>query len=103
MTKHHPEKEVELYRDDGAYTVIVDLPDFEREDVDVRWHDGRLHVEAEHVTTEEGRTRVFHRHLGLPKRIDVEGIGATFEDGVLEVHLPIAGDDRSHGTTVDVE
>jgi HSP20 family protein len=103
MTKHHPEKPVELYRDDDAYVVIVDLPGFDREDIDVHWHDGRLHVEAEHLTTEAGRTQVVHRHLGLPRQIDVDGISATFEEDVLEVHLPIEGEGRPRGTSVDVE
>lgn len=103
MTHHHPAHEVELYRDDDVYTVIVDLEGFDRGDVEVSFHDGRLHVEAEHVDAAEGRNRVVHRHVGVPKTIDVEDITATMTDGVLEVTLPIVGDGDVHGVPIDVE
>ena len=102
MTKHHPSKAVELYRDDGAFTVLVDSEGYDREDVEVSWHDGRLHVVAEHLR-EDGRTRMFHRHLGLPKRIDVEAITAHFDEGVLEVSLPILGACEPDGRVIAVE
>jgi HSP20 family protein len=103
MSTHRPAHEVELYRDGDAYSVIVDLPDFDREDVEVRFHDGRLHVEGEHLDPDDGQRAIFNRHVGLPKLVDVENIEATFEDGILEVTLPIAGEDIVRGVTVDVE
>lgn len=47
MTKHHPAHEVELYRDGAVYTVYVELPEVDPEDLSVRWEDGTLHVSAE--------------------------------------------------------
>ncbi|MBX0322806.1 Hsp20/alpha crystallin family protein [Halomicroarcula sp. F13] len=100
MVTHHPAKGVELYREDGAFVVLVELSEFDREDVDLRWHDRRLHVEAERHEPGE-RSRVFHRSVGLPRPIREADITATIEDGVLEVTLPI--DDRAReGRRIDI-
>ena len=98
---HHPDHEVELFKDEGAYEVYVDLPGYDREDVDLRWHDGRLHVTAEH-RTEEGETRVFNRHVSVPRRIDDGEITATYSDEVLTVRLPIVEGDSRPGTRIEV-
>ena len=98
---HRPDHEVELFKDDGAYEVIVDLPGYDRADVDLHWHDGRLHVTAEH-RNEDGQTRVLNRHLSVPRRIDAEAIEASFDEGVLTVTLPIVDDGEKPGTHIEV-
>mgnify|MGYP000058940290 CR=1 FL=1 len=99
---HHPDHEVELFKDEGAYEVYVDLPGYDRADVDLRWHDGRLHVTAEHRTG-EGETRVFNRHVSVPRRIEADDISATYSDDVLTVRLPLSEDGSRPGTRIDVE
>lgn len=101
MTDHHPDHELELYKEGDTYEVYADLPGFDREDIDVRFHDSRLHVAADHHG--DGATRVFNRHVSLPRSIDAEDITASYHDGVLEVHLPIRDDERPPGTRVEVE
>jgi HSP20 family protein len=99
---HYPDHEVELFRDEDAYEVYVDLPGYDRADIDLRWHDGRLHVTAEH-RTDEGETRVFNRHVSVPRRTDADEITATYRDGVLNVRLPVSDDDARPGTRIEVE
>jgi len=99
---HHPDHEVELFKDGGVYEVYVDLPGYDRSDIDLRWHDGRLHVTAEH-RTESGETRVFNRHVSVPRRIDDGEITATYSDEVLTVQLPIVEGDSRPGTRIEVE
>jgi HSP20 family protein len=101
MTRHTPHHEVELYREGDSYVVIVELPGTTAEDVDVDWVDGHLSVAAE--ITREDRQRVVSRRLSVPKRIDPAGISARFEEGVLEVTLPIVGENRPDGISIDVE
>lgn len=101
MGRHRPRKEIELYREDDAFTVLVDLADFERDDVEVSWREGRLHVGADRLD-EDGRIDCFHRHLGVPTDVATEDIAAAFDDGVLEVTLPIQGPPESTRRTVDV-
>ncbi|MFB6218233.1 MAG: Hsp20/alpha crystallin family protein, partial [Halobacteriaceae archaeon] len=38
----------ELYEEDGEFVLTIDMPGFEREEIDVTWHDGRLNIAAEH-------------------------------------------------------
>jgi HSP20 family protein len=101
MTRHTPQHEIELYREEGSYVVIVELPGAGAEDVDVNWIDGHLSVAAE--VTRDGRNRVVSRRLSVPKRIDPSGISARFEDGVLEVTLPIVGEEPPDGVSIEVE
>lgn len=101
MTTHHPRKGVELYREDDAYVVLFELPDHEPSDIEVRWHDSRLHVEAP-AQHDGKRNRVFHRSIGLPKPIRKEGISATYDDGVLTVTVPVSETGSEHHR-VDVE
>lgn len=101
MTDHHPDHELELYKEGDTYEVYADLPGYDREDIDVRFHDSRLHVAAEH--NEGGSTRVFNRHMSLPRSVDTGNITASYHDGVLEVHLPILDGERPPGTRVDVD
>ena len=101
MTGHHPHHEVELYREDDTYVVVAKLPDAEREAIDVDWTDGHLHVAAE--ITEGDRRRVVTRRLSFPKEIDPAGISAAYDDGVLEVTLPIVGEERPKALRIDVQ
>lgn len=89
MTRHHPEKEIELYREGDEYVVLFELAGYDADDIDVHWRDRRLHVSAEHLG-EDDRRQVYHRSVGLPKSIDEDGIDATYADDVLEVKLPIS-------------
>lgn len=99
MTVHHPDHEVELFRAGEAYEVYVHLPDSVADDVDVRWHDGRLHVS---VAERDGATPVYDRHLSLPHSIDADRATASFRDGVLSVRLPIADGQQNRGTPIEV-
>ncbi|MFC7227529.1 Hsp20/alpha crystallin family protein [Salinirubellus salinus] len=101
MTTHHPQHEVELYREDDTYVVVAELPEAEREAIDVDWTEGHLNIAAE-VNTDD-RRRVVTRRLSFPKEIDPDGITATYEDDVLEVTLPIIGEGRPQALRIDVE
>jgi HSP20 family protein len=103
MPDHTPDHEVELFREDGAYVVILDLPGVDRADIDVRWHDGRLHVHADKHGNSDSRSRVVNRHVSVPHKIEADRIRADYDDGLLEVTLPIVGGTDGPGTKIDVE
>ena len=102
MTKHTLDHEVELYRDDDDYVVLMEMRDYDREDIDLTWHDNRLHLEAQHVDEETGRSRVLQRSLSFPKEIDEDGIAASVEDGTLEITLPIVEETHEAGRSIDI-
>lgn len=103
VAKHRPAHEVELYRDGAIYTVIVDLPERDPEDLTVRWRDGALCVSEEPDDVLSDPSSVYHRRIGVPKAIDESGIAASYADGVLEVTLPIVGDRPDRGREVPIE
>ncbi|MDG5778500.1 Hsp20/alpha crystallin family protein [Haloarculaceae archaeon H-GB2-1] len=104
MTDHRPAHEVELYRDGDAYVVILELPGFDREDVDLRWQNRHLHVSAEHTADGDDEKRtVYHRDVGIPKDIVEDDITASFENDVLEVTLPIEDDSDRSGRRISID
>jgi len=102
MTRHRPEHAMELYRDDDTYVVYVELPGYNESEIDIRWHDRRLTISAER-TTDDDRRAVFHRSMGLPREIHADAIDATYEEGVLEVTLPIADPGSRPGQEISLD
>ena len=80
------------------FEITVDLPGFSREDVEVEYAEGALHLHGERAVEEiaegarvhlrERRPVRFRRSFALGDRVDVSAIEASFRDGVLRVTLP---------------
>ena len=88
----------DLTETEDAYFIHLDLPGLQKDDVEINIHDGTLSISGErrHEETEKDRTFVrversygrFYRAFSLPQTINVQSIEATFEDGVLSIHVP---------------
>lgn len=83
--------DVDLYQDDDAFVLTIEMPGFEREDLQVNWAEGRLIVSADHEDDERGRRRTYRRSFRMPRDIEPDAIDAQYRNGVLEVRLPIRG------------
>ncbi|GGM61877.1 HSP20 family protein [Halarchaeum rubridurum] len=97
------------------FVVTVDLPGFEKEDVDVRVQDRALSISAERTTeTETGGDEAestyvrrerhgesVSRRLTLPEPVDTDDVAATMKNGVLTVTL--GKEDESDGHRIDVQ
>lgn len=94
-------KDFELYEEEGEFVLSIEMPGYERDEIDVRWNDGRLNVSAEHMDDDRGRKRTYHRTFRFPKDVEDEGIEATYESGVLEIALPVA-EQLKRGTEIEV-
>ncbi|TYL38250.1 heat-shock protein Hsp20 [Natronococcus pandeyae] len=97
--------------DEGdAYVFVVDLPGFEKEDIDLSFRNGTLSVRA-HTDAEDGsdayrsmRSRRVAKQVPVPKEIVTDEITASYHNGVLEVRLPILEDERDEdGHRIDIE
>ncbi len=104
---------VDLIERDEEYVATVDLPGFEREDIDLRLTDHTLRIDAEReeITDEESGRFVRHerrhestsRSLRLPEEVDTEGVSARMHNGVLTITMPRLASEESRHVEIDVE
>ncbi len=90
---------VEMYERDGQLQVRAELPGLKPEDVKVEVTDGALIIQGERkyeheenkkgVYCSERRYGQFYREIPLPEGADVEQAKAQFNNGVLEIKLPV--------------
>jgi len=90
---------IEVSRREGSYVVRAELPGLKPEDVKLEIENGALILLGERkVQREEDREGVrqteiqygrFYRTIPLPDGADVEQARANFENGVLEVTVPL--------------
>jgi HSP20 family protein len=96
-----------------SFEVTVDVPGFDRDEIDVRVDNHTLTVAAEHEQeSTEGEESFIHRErshrtltrsLELPAEIDEEAVEATLTNGVLTVTLPKVEADESQAVSVDID
>ncbi len=94
---------VDVRESDTEVIVEAELPGIARENISVRYHDGRLILEGQRQEVHETgdgsngsgswvrRERIlgrFHRSFELPESVDSSAIKAESKDGVLRVVLP---------------
>jgi HSP20 family protein len=83
---------------DGEYELTVELPGMDEKDVSLTLSDNTLLLEAEHTDERKGEKKDYHftersyghvrRRFPLPQGVDVEGMKASFDKGVLTVTIP---------------
>lgn len=94
----HEEMPIDLVEHDAEFVVTVDLPGFEKADVDVSVTDHTLRIEAEHEETTDERSDQYlrherrhdslHRAIRLPEAVDKARVEARMQNGVLTVTVP---------------
>ena len=92
------EMAVDLVDHDDEFVVTVDLPGFERDEVEIRVTDHTLHIEAEHEEATEEEKEQYLRHerrhqsrrrsILLPDEVDKQNVNARMKNGVLTITLP---------------
>ncbi len=90
---------IEIYERDGQLQVRAELPGLKPEDVKVEVTDGALIIQGERkyeheenkkgVYCSERRYGQFYREIPLPEGADVERAKAQFNNGVLDIKLPV--------------
>ena len=93
----------ELYEEDDEFVLTVELPGFDREEIDLAWDNGVLNIAAEHSDEDRGRKRNYHRRFRFPKDVDDAEIVASYSNGILEVTLPVEAGGATHGTAIPIE
>ncbi len=89
---------MDAWREGDRFVIEFDLPGVSRDSVDldvernvltVRAERGARHEEGEQLASERPRG-VFSRQLVLGDNLDLDGIEAHYEDGVLRLTIPVA-------------
>jgi len=104
---------VDVYEDENAFVIKVELPEVNRDDVKVSVNENTLSVSGERrAENEEKRDNYhriersygqFYRSFTLPPNVNTEGIGAQFKDGVLRLSLPKREDAKPKQIEVKVQ
>jgi HSP20 family protein len=102
---------VDIAEDDKEYTIKVELPGVNKEDVRVSVEGGVLSISGERKTEKEEKNKKYHRiertygsfarSFTLPEGTASDRVGAEFKDGVLKVHLP--KDEKAKPKAIDVK
>ena len=89
---------MDLVEADEHFVLTADLPGMTEADVNIEVDDRVLTVSGErkanYETSKDGFHRVerafgtFSRSLTLPKGVDAGAVSASFDNGVLEIHIP---------------
>ena len=96
---HHNPMKCDVYEKDGVYNIVVDVPGFKKDEVDVEAKDGYITISAEKKmeTREEreGKKYFYHeRRYDKAERsfyigdMDAENIKAKMDNGTLLVTIP---------------
>jgi len=104
--------QIDVSTRDGQLQVHADLPGMRLEDVQVSVHDGVLSISGERANQhEQNRSGVyrlersygsFRRDVPLPAGVDTESIKASFDNGVLEVTMPLPKESKPPGRTIPI-
>ncbi len=90
---------MDLFRTGDHYVLHADLPGVDPGSVDVNVDNGTLTIKAERTSRSDESVQwiaserfsgSYMRQLSLGDGIDANGIGATYENGVLTVTIPIS-------------
>jgi HSP20 family protein len=94
-----PEREplVDVIEEDKQVKVVAEIPGVRKEDIDIRIEGRTLFIR---VDTEE---RKYYKDVNLPAEVELSGIRATYNNGVLEVTLPKKAAEKPRGEKIKVE
>ena len=94
------------------FVLKVELPDMNREDIEITVDDGTLTVKGEKKFAAEGKAEqfsrierrygVFSRSFSLPSAVDTGKVGAEYKNGVLTVRLPLREEAKPRQIKIDI-
>ncbi len=102
---------VDIFENDSDIVIKVELPEVNREDVQVNLDDRTLTIRGERKLEFEDKRDGYHRiersygqfarSFTVPPNINREGLKASYKDGMLRVTLPKAEEAKPRQITVE--
>ncbi len=103
---------VDMSEDESEFVVHAELPGMSKDDIDINIEDNCLILSGEKEQEKKGEGENYHsmersygkfkRSFTLPTGIKADDVQATFQDGVLKVHLPKAEEAKPKKISVSV-
>ena len=104
---------VDISETDQEIRVAVELPGMDPENIEVSYTGNALTISGEKQTESEQQEEHFYRKersygsfrrsIPLPGTIQEEDIGASFKNGVLQVHLPKSPEARERASRIEIK
>ncbi|MBM3132642.1 MAG: Hsp20/alpha crystallin family protein [Chloroflexi bacterium] len=96
---------VEMWEKDAEFVVRAELPGVKKEDIEILTTKNTLTIGGTRAAPEDVRDEEYHRcevcygpfsrSITLPMDVDPDNVEASYENGVLEVHVPKAKEARA--------
>ncbi len=89
--------EADVYLKDGNYHVEIDIPGYNKEDINVECHKGNITISAEHEEKEDDEEKKYIRHERKYRKlertfylgdINEDNIKAEYKNGTLHLTIP---------------
>ena len=103
---------VDIYEVDGGLVLKAELPDVNREDIDVNVENNTLTLRGERKIDQTIKQESFHRierlygsfvrQFSLPATVDATKIAAEYKNGVLTVTLPVREEAKPRSVKINV-
>jgi HSP20 family protein len=103
---------VDVFEKDNRLVTRIDLPGVKKDDLTVEVGDGQLKMFGERKNETEEKDKnfyrcereygSFYRAVPLPAGVKPEDVKATFENGVLEVSVPIPAAAKANGQKIPI-
>jgi HSP20 family protein len=97
---------VDVLETPDSYIFRAELPGVGRENINIEVSVNKLRIFGERPIEPEPQIAAYHscervhghfdRKFAIPGIIDTEGAAAKYEDGILEIRLPKAREERNH-------
>lgn len=103
---------VDIYEVDGALVLKAELPDINRDDIELNIENHTLTLRGERKVDAEIKQEAFHRversygvftrQFSLPPTVDAAKIAADYKNGVLTVTLPVREEAKPRSVKINV-
>jgi HSP20 family protein len=103
---------LDAYEKDGWIEIVVDLPGFKREDLNITVEDAELVISGDRQASQEvseadyyrmeRRSGQFYRRLALPFEVEAQPVEARYADGVLTIRVPKPAEPVPQVTRIEV-
>jgi HSP20 family protein len=101
---------LDVYEDKDQFTVVAELPGFNKDQIEISLHQGALTITGERKQKEQEQGGVrseryfgrFQRSVTLPAVVNADQVRASFQDGLLKIELPKAEEAKPKQIEVSV-